>query len=218
MKNGKAAGVDGIMAEMLKYGGKTVVEWMHKICGLAWEEGRVLRDWTKAIIIPVYRRKSNRNECGNYKGISLLSIAEKVYGKITIEMVPKITESRISEEQGGFRKGRGCVDQTFSLKITVEKILMKGKKIYAAFINLEKAYDRIHWMAMWNVLKMYGVGGSLMNGVKAFYKEAKACINVNGKTGESFGIQGVVRQGCVMSPWLLNFMNGVIRERDESKG
>ncbi len=80
----------------------------------------------------------------------------------------------------------------------------------------KKAYDRTDWTAMWDVLKMYGVGESLMNGVKAFYMDAKACIRVNGETSESFRIQGV-RQGCVMSPWLFNlYMDGVIR--DKSKG
>ncbi len=42
-----------------------------------------------------------------------MSIAGKVYGKIVIDPVQKITESRISEEQGGFRKGKECVDQIF---------------------------------------------------------------------------------------------------------
>ncbi len=53
-----------------------------------------------------------------------------------------------------------------------------------------------------------------MNWVKAFYKDAKACIKVNGETGESFGIQGGwVRQGYVMSLWFPNlYVDGVIRE------
>ena len=213
LKNGKAAGVDGITAEMLKYGGETVIEWMHKICGMAWEEGRVPGDWTKAIIVPVYKGKGSRNECGNYRGISLLSIAGKVYGKIVIERVQKITESSISEEQGGFRKGRGCVDQIFSLRMIIEKMLVKGKKVYAAFMDLEKAYDRINWKAMWEVLMMNGVGGRLLNGVKAFYKDANACVRVDGETSGNFEIKGGVRQGCVMSPWLFNlYMDGVIRE------
>ncbi len=58
----------------------------------------------------------------------------------------------------------------------------KGKKVYAAFTGLEKPYDRIDWIAMWAVLKVYGVSGRLMNGVKAFHKSAKACIKVNGDT------------------------------------
>ena len=213
LKNGKAAGVDGITAEMLKYGGEAIVDWMHRICALAWNEGKVPGDWTKAIIIPVYKGKGSRSECGNYRGISLLSIAGKVYGKIVVERVQKITESMISEEQGGFRKGRGCVDQIFSLRIIIEKMLAKGKKVYAAFMDLEKAYDRVDWTAMWDVLKVYGIGGKLGKGIKAFYKDASACVKIEGDLSENFQIQGGVRQGCVMSPWLFNiYMDGVIRE------
>ncbi len=196
-----------------------LIEWMLRICVMAWEEGRVPGDWTKAIIVPVYKGKGSRNECGNYRGISLLSIAGKVYGKIVIDRVQMITESKASEEQGGFRKGRGCIDQIFSLRMTVEKMLVKGKKVYAAFMDLEKAYDRINWAAMWDVLKVYDVGGKLLNGVKAFYKDANACIRVVGGTRESLIIKGCVRQGCVMSPWLFNlYMDGVVREMKAKVG
>ncbi len=84
-------------------------------------------DWTKAIIIPVYKGKGRRGECGSYRGISLLSMPGKVYGKLIIERVQRLTEEKISEEQG-FRKGRGCVDHIFSFRMVVEKILLaKGK-------------------------------------------------------------------------------------------
>ena len=63
-------------------------------------------DWTKAIIIPVYKGKVSKNECGNYRSVSLLSIAGKVYGRIVIERVQKITECRICDIQGAFKKGR----------------------------------------------------------------------------------------------------------------
>ncbi len=54
----------------------------------------------------------------------------------------RLTEEEISEEQGGFRRGKGCVDQIFSFMMVVEKILAKGKKLYAAFMDPEKAYDK----------------------------------------------------------------------------
>lgn len=59
----------------------------------------------------------------------------------------------VSEEQGGFRKGRGCVDQIFAIKTVVEEYLGKGKKLYAAFMDLEKAYDKVDREALWNVKK-----------------------------------------------------------------
>ncbi len=49
--------------------------------------------------------------------------------------------------------------------------------------------------------------------MKAFYRDASACVKVKGEMGECFKIKAGLRQGCVMSPWLFNiFMNGVIRE------
>ncbi len=64
----------------------------------------------------------------------------------------QLTEEKISEKQGGFRKGRVCVDQIFSFRMVVEKILAKGKKLYTAFMDLEKVYDRVDWLALWDVL------------------------------------------------------------------
>ncbi len=66
---------------MLKCGGDIVTKWMVKICQVAWEGG------VPAIIIPVYKGKGRRGECGSYRGISLLSIPAKVYGKAIIERV-----------------------------------------------------------------------------------------------------------------------------------
>ncbi len=44
-------------------------------------------------------------------------------------------------------------------KDKVEEYLGKDKKLYAAFMDLEKAYDRVDREALWSVLKIYGVGG-----------------------------------------------------------
>ncbi len=142
-----------------------------------------------------------------------MSITGNVYGKVIIERVQQLTEEKIGEEQGGFRKGRGCVDQIFCFRMVVEKILTKGKKLYAAFMDLEKAYDRVDWPALWDVLKIYGVGEKLLRAVKSFYEEASACVKIRGETSEHFGIKVGLRQGCVMSPWLFNiYMDGAMRE------
>ncbi len=50
------------------------------------------------------------------------------------------------------------------------------------------------------MLKIYGVGGQLLKGIQAFYREANACVRVGGKLSEFFTVEVGVRQGCVMSP------------------
>ncbi len=42
-------------------------------------------DWKTAIIVPLYKGKGSRNECASYRGISLLSVPGKVYGRWGIE-------------------------------------------------------------------------------------------------------------------------------------
>lgn len=46
------------------------------------------------------------------------------------------------EEQGEFREGRGCVEQNFSLRCTVESCLEKKMKVFAALEDLERICDR----------------------------------------------------------------------------
>ena len=51
----------------------------------------------------------------------MLSVAGKIYAGILVDSVHKTTEGLIDDEQGGFRTGRGCVDQFFTLKQIGEK-------------------------------------------------------------------------------------------------
>ena len=71
--------------------------------------------------------------------------------------------------RGGFRRGRGCTDQIFIVRQICEKYLGKGKDVYLAFLDLEKAYDSVDRDAMWNVLRLNGIGGRLLQGVKSLY-------------------------------------------------
>ncbi len=87
------------------------------------------------------------------------------------------------------------------------------KKLYAALMDLEKAYDRVDWQAWWEVLRIYSVGGKLLRAIKSFNEAASACVKINGEASEHFEIKVGLRQGCVMSPWLFNiYMDGVMRE------
>ena len=60
------------------------------------------------------------------------------------------------------RVGRGCIDQVFAVRQVCEKYQANGKEVFFAFMDLEKAYDKIDWHGMWQMLKMYGVGGKLL--------------------------------------------------------
>ena len=212
-KGGKAPGMDGVRVEMLKEGGVTVLEWLVRLFNICFMLSIVPVDWVIACMVPLYKGKGDMYECSNFRGISLLSVVGKVYGRVLINRIRDKTENVIAEVQGGFRRGRGCTDQIFIVRQICEKYLGKGKDVYFAFLDLEKAYDRVDRDAMWNVLRLYGIGGRLLRGVKSFYIGSKACVRVGNEVSEWFPVRAGLRQGCVMSPWLFNlYMDGVVRE------
>ena len=59
---------------------------------------------------------------------------------------------------------------------------------------MEKTYERVSREALWQVLRMYDVGGNLLNGM---YVNSLACIRVKGGEKECFRINSGVRQGCM---------------------
>ena len=54
--------------------------------------------------------------------------------------------------------------------------------------------------ALWQVMRMYDVGGKLFNDIKSMYVNSLSCFRVKGGESECFKINGVVRQGCTMTP------------------
>ena len=66
---------------------------------------------------------------------------------------------------------------------------------------------------MWQMLRVYGVGGKLLKAVQSFYVDSRACVRVGNDVSETFPVNVGLRQGCVMSPWLFNvYMDDVVRE------
>ena len=62
-------------------------------------------DWRGASIVPLYKGKSDKCECSNSRGIRLLCVVGKLFGRVLIKRVGAGTECAIGEEHCGFRQG-----------------------------------------------------------------------------------------------------------------
>ena len=115
--------------------------------------------WRGSCIVPLYQGKGDKCECSNSRGISLLSVVGKLFGRVLIKRVRAGTVCAIGEEQCWFRQGRGCMDQVFAVKQVCEKYLANWEAAFWAFMNLENSYDTIDRHCVWQMLRFYGVGG-----------------------------------------------------------
>ena len=150
IKSGKATGEDEIRPEMLKALTGEIIRWLTRVCKVTWKFGKTLRDWRTGVIIPIFK-KEDRKQCTNYRGISLLSLPGKFYAKCLERKCREIVESKLEDGQCGFYPGRSTMDQIFTLKLIFDKSWEYGKDLFACFVDLKKAYDRVPRNKLWKV-------------------------------------------------------------------
>ena len=76
--------------------------------------------------------------------------------------------------------------------------------IFWAFMDLEKAYDTIDRQGIWQLIRVYGVGGNFLKAVQSFNVDSRAFVQVGNDASEWFPLNVRLRQGCMMTPWLFN--------------
>jgi len=141
-------------------------------------------------------------DCGNHRGISLLSIAGKILAKVVLMQLHKISEDVLPESQSGFRRGRGTVDMIFAFRQLQEKAMEQNMPLYAVFVDFTKAFDTVDRVALWRVLPKYGCSPKLLAIVKAFHIGMKATVSISGNNSDAFEVLHGVKQGCVLAPTL----------------
>ena len=92
MKSGKAPGLDESPVEYLKKVGMTVLELLVRLSNVSLDMGVVPMYWCGVCIVSLYKGKGAKYECSNSRGISLLSVVVKLYGRVLIKRVRAGTE------------------------------------------------------------------------------------------------------------------------------
>ena len=216
----KAAGLDGLQAELLKYGGDRVHEELFKYISACWSSDIIPSQWKDSKIIAIYKRKGDKTECGNSRGISLLSVGGKIYARLLLlRLIEHVSEKVLPESQCGFRKERSTTDMTFVLRLIQEKCREQHRDLFAVFVDLSKAFDTVDRELLWEVLGKFGCPTKFIGVIRAFHQEMNACVSAAGETSDFFGVLVGVKQGCVLAPVLFNlFVSAVLHVFHGSPG
>ena len=116
-----------------------------RICSqTCWERGTLPQDLRDAIIISLYKNKGDKSEYSNYRGINLLSIAGKILARVFLNrFIRTIAQENAPESRYGLRFNRRTTDMIFVLRQREEKCREQNVGLYAAFVDLTKAFDTV---------------------------------------------------------------------------
>lgn len=119
----------------------------------------------------------------------------------------------IPKFQTGFRAGMGTLNLAI-LPLLTEKAAKKKTRLFACFIDLKAAFDRVNRNSLWEKLRAWGMSSKLLDAIIALHSETWAKVKLGGGctiTASIYTQQGL-KQGCVLAPSLFNlFLADIIK-------
>nr|VZI15297.1 unnamed protein product [Spirometra erinaceieuropaei] len=101
LRNNKAPGEDGIPAEIFKSCVDTLAPWLHGVIERAWRDEVVPDDWGLGILVPILK-KGDKTRCENYRGISLVDVATKIFAIVLLRRFQAVHDSRTNPAKPDF--------------------------------------------------------------------------------------------------------------------
>ena len=158
-------------------------------------------------------KKGNAKECSNYHTFAVISHASKVMLKILQARLQQYMNRELPNVQAGFRKGRGSRDQIANICRIIEKAREFKKSIYFCFIDYAKAFDCVDHKKL-EILKEMGIPDHLTCLLRNLYTGQEAIVRAGHGTTDWYQIGKGVRQGCILSPCLINLYERYILRND----
>ena len=122
IKNRKAAGLDEIPPEVWKT--RQFDDILLRQCNAVYSQNRIER-WTKGCILP-FPKKGDLGLAKNYRGITLTSIAAKIYNALLRNRIEPKIDNILRKNKNGFRRNRSTTSQILTIRRILEGVRAKN--------------------------------------------------------------------------------------------
>ena len=124
---------DNLPIELWKLVGDAGIESLETTMNEVMSRG-MPSSWRYSEISPIYKGKGSVLDCGNYRGIKLMSHTMAFWERIFESKIREIVELR--KIQFGFKRGMSITEPIFALRILQEKYQERKKDIHVVFVDL----------------------------------------------------------------------------------
>jgi sorting nexin-29 len=181
------------------------------------EKRKTARRMGKSLICPVYK-KGDPLDCQNYRGITLINTAYKVFSNILNERLKPHVEKVIGNYERGFRSGKSTVDQIHTLRQTLEKTKEYNVRTYHHFVDFKAAYVSIYRDKLFKAMTEFAIPTKLISLTKITLSRVKCRVKIQNNQPAPFVTEKGLRQGDALVCMLLNIaLEKAVRDAEIEK-
>ena len=123
-----------------------------------------------------FPKKGDLGLAKNYQGITLTSIAAKIYNALLRNRIDPKIDNFLRKNQNGFRRNRSTTSQILTNCRILEGVRAKNLLVTLIFVDLTKAFDSIHSGKMEQILLAYGVLKETVAAIIILYRNTKVKV------------------------------------------
>ena len=155
----------------------------------------------KGCILP-FPKKGDLGLAKNYRGITLTSIAAKIYNALLRNRIEPKIDNILRKNQNGFRRNRSTTSQILTIRRILEGVRAKNLQATLIFVDFTKAFDSIHRGKMEQILLAYGIPKETVAAITILYRNTKVKVRSPDGDTEYFDIVAGVLQGDTLAPYI----------------
>ena len=154
------------------------------------------------VLLPGLVQDCTQHSCVNYRGITLTSIAAKIYNALLRNRIEPKIDNILRKNQNGFRRNRSTTSQILTIRRILEGVRAKNLQATLIFVDFTKAFDSIHRGKMEQILLAYGIPKETVAAITILYRNTKVKVRSPDGDSEYFDIVAGVLQGDTLAPYL----------------